>query len=197
MQERINTPVDSSLIFAAEDALINLHQLLGQSWTVDVVLVTMALKMCMTLPLNVWREKQINKRSLVELQLHDLKARRLIDLKPQVQSGLLTKYKAWTLLRTEMDKEKERLIKKYNCHTGRRVISIFAEISAYITYFFTLRNLTCVYPQSVVMASHEMSTQGVLWFENLLVPDAYYVLPVAVGAVMLFNSEVSARVVGG
>lgn len=190
MEARLSTPIHSPLIFSLEQSLINFHQLSGLNWWLDVVLVTCGLKMFMTLPLNVWREKQISKRTLVDMKLHNLVSKKLVELKPQVQSGLITKHKAWVVVKNETDVEKKRLIQEYNCHGGRRAISVIAEIAAYICYFLTLRNLCCVYPSSVMFSSHEMTTQGAFWFTNLLQADPSFILPLTVGLVTLANSEV-------
>lgn len=52
-----------------------------------------------------------------------------------------------------------------------------AQIPVFLSLYFGLRDMSSIYP--------DFATGGMLWFENLSVPDPTYALPIINGALML------------
>ena len=182
----INQPVSFAFSDTASTLLCDLHQLSGQNWYVDIIIATCALKTFVTLPLTIWREKQLYKYNRSQLDLFGFTEMKLKELKPLLDTGEISRTKAMVEFRNKKKVEKFKLIQKYNCHPGKRIVSIIGESVPYVSFFFALKNLCLLSSEHL----EQMMVQGTFWFPNLVSPDVYYGLPVLVGLTMLANSEV-------
>ncbi|KAI1291818.1 Cytochrome c oxidase assembly protein COX18, mitochondrial [Halotydeus destructor] len=64
------------------------------------------------------------------------------------------------------------------------------DLSVWITYMFSLRNISIGFPQHLAAETYQqMSTESLGWIPCLTSPDPYMIIPVAAGLISLTNTE--------
>ena len=76
------------------------------------------------------------------------------------------------------------------CSPYRLAVLPWVQLPLWITLSFALRNMAGVFPGSSGVVNATLSTEGCLWFQDLAIPDSYYILPVVLVATNLCNIEV-------
>ena len=136
-----------------------MHVSTGLPWWATIAATTVVVRLALT-PV------------VVRLQANAVKINNLrpeIDpLLKQVQEARRT---GNTALATTVSARMMSLYQKHDCNPMKMVFMPFIQIPIFITFFMTLRRMT-----ELPVAG--MSSGGMFWFQNLTVPDSYYVLPV-------------------
>ena len=86
------------------------------------------------------------------------------------------------------------LFREEGCSPYKLYLLPWIQIPLWITLSFALRNMSGYFPTCVPYCAgttESLSTEGVLWFQDLTVSDPYYILPVLVAVTNLTNIEVS------
>jgi YidC/Oxa1 family membrane protein insertase len=86
----------------------------------------------------------------------------------------------------EYAKEMQRLFLKYNVNPLKGLILPLVQMPVFMSMFFALRKMPDYFHD-------ELSTGGILWFVDLTLPDAYYVMPVFSGLSLMAMMEVSKK----
>jgi len=131
----------------------------GLPWWATIAATTVAVRLALT-PL------------VIRLQANAVK---INNIRPEVEPLLKKVQEARqtgnTALATTTSTRMMSLYKKHDCNPVKMLLMPFIQIPIFITFFITLRKMT-----ELPVAG--MTSEGILWFENLTIPDPYYALPV-------------------
>ena len=136
-----------------------MHVGTGLPWWATIAATTVAVRLALT-PV------------VVRLQANAVK---INNLRPEIDPLLKRVQEARatgnTALATTIAARMMAIYKKHDCHPVKMMFLPFIQIPIFITFFITLRRMT----ELPVVG---MSTGGILWFQNLTIPDPYYALPI-------------------
>ena len=109
---------------------------------------------------------------VIRLQANAVK---MNNLRPEVEPLMkkMQEYKqsGEKMLASNASAKMMSLYHKNGCNPVKMMLMPFIQIPIFITFFITLRRMTG-------LPVTGMSTEGMLWFQNLTVADPYYALPV-------------------
>lgn len=178
---------------AVESALLQCHEVCG-SWSLEIFACTLAARALVSVPSMTYTRKLFATYALVThpLRVHEVKfkaemAEKLAagSLPPQMVRDL--RYKGIKLLRGT----NKEVIEKMNVHPGKGLVVIGLETVFWLSYAVALRNIVSGYPDELAAsAKTDMSSQGILWFQDMTVPDPYCILPITASIVLLSSVQV-------
>lgn len=113
---------------------------------------------------------------------------RLAHIQPRLMANIQKLKRAQSEKRmTEvaaLQMETKKLMTDNNCHPIKGLILPLVQMPLFITFFFALRGMSNA-------GLPDFATGGLAWFENLSIPDPYYVLPVLSAGATLAVLQVS------
>ena len=152
--------------------LESLHNNLGLPWWVCIVASTIVLR-----------------ASLFPFVVRSMRAsQRTTMVQPEI-SELMEKSRRANLRGDTFEAEKYTLqyysiLKKNDITPLNQFINILVQTPFFISFFFALRGMYNAPVES-------LTTGGVLWFPNLLIPDPFFLLPLSTSITMLISMQVS------
>jgi YidC/Oxa1 family membrane protein insertase len=136
----------------------------GIPWWLCIVMLTVVVR-TLLFPLTIRQAKNM---------------RKMQELKPEMD-GIRKKHK------DDSKKQQEELMKLY----GERSVNplgsclpLLVQLPIFITLYYTIRQFEYL---------ESFRTGGLLWFENLTIPDPYFILPVAYVLMMMASQEIMVR----
>jgi YidC/Oxa1 family membrane protein insertase len=136
----------------------------GIPWWLCIVMLTMVVR-TLLFPLTIRQAKNM---------------RKMQELKPEMDR-IRKKHK------DDSKKQQEELMKLY----GERSVNplggclpLLVQLPIFITLYYTIRQFEYL---------ESFRTGGLLWFENLTIPDPYFILPVAYVLMMMASQEIMIR----
>lgn len=94
---------------------------------------------------------------------------------------------------SQQRKVERDLYRQEGCSPYKAGILPWVQLPLWITLSYALRDMTGVFPNKLPLnpeATLSFASEGALWFQNLTLPDPYYVLPVVLVCTNLLNIEV-------
>lgn len=187
----------SKIVNVLQEATIQLHDTSGLPWWSTIIVSTVLLRGCITLPLALYQNKILAKVEGLTKELPDL----VKELK--METAIATKKFNWTeqqakaMYNNSLNKLWKDLLVRDNCHPMKSAIVLVFQIPLWVCQSVALRNMLFMQPdptsiQSQIVCS-EMSLGGILWFPNLVEVDHSFILPVALGLINLAVLEVNLR----
>lgn len=177
------------------DASIQLHDITGMSWWSTIIVSTIILRGCVTLPLALYQNKILAKVENLTTELPDL----VKELK--METAMATKKFNWTeqqakvMYNRSLNKLWKNLIIRENCHPMKSAVVILFQLPLWIMQSCSLRNMLYMQPDPTLLKAQivcaEMSLGGIAWFPNLTEIDHSYILPVSLGLINLLVLEVN------
>lgn len=179
----------------AQQVLETVHSATGLPWWASIALTTFTLRGAITLPLAVYSMRIMGKVELLQPEIAKLSQ----ELRQEV--AMAVKKFAWNerTARFKYNSTMKRLIKELyirdNCHPAKSSLVLWFQIPMWICLSFALRNMSGAVPMAAIDSGKsavlcpDLRTEGTLWFPDLTVPDATWILPVAMGLANLMNIE--------
>ncbi|XP_029448159.1 cytochrome c oxidase assembly protein COX18, mitochondrial [Rhinatrema bivittatum] len=188
---------DSAPVHLAENLLIGLQEASGLPWWANIICATVALRTAITLPLAAYQLYIIAKVENLQPEIESL-AKRL-----RYEVSVYGKQKGWSegVARFHFRKNLKRIISglyvRDNCHPFKASLLMWIQIPMWVFISVALRNLSVTAfdsgPEGAVNAAHKQLVDGgVLWFPDLTLPDATWMLPVSLGLINLLIVEIFA-----
>lgn len=178
---------NSAVIDRIQKSLIAVHDTTGMPWFLEIGLTAVAMRI-LFLPVIVSEKRQATKMDKVvvpemkkRLKLLRETSRRKLQLRE-----LRSEAQAIKWFTQEQANLKQELYLKHNAHPGKRVVLILAHFPAFLLASFSIghlcsQNFTFIQNKliadNVIRTAQQASSEGVLWFANLTLPDPYCVLP--------------------
>lgn len=168
------------------------------SWSLEILVCTLAARALVSVPCLTYTRKLFAKYALVthpiiqqEMKFKAEMAEKLAagSMPPQMVHDL--RFKGIQLLRGAS----KEAIQKSNVHPGKGIIVIGMESVFWVSYAVALRNIVSGYPAELAASAQaDMSSQGILWFKDLTLPDPYCILPVTAAIILLSSVQVRTNI---
>jgi len=135
------------------------HVTTGLPWWATIAATTVAVRLSLT-PI------------VVRLQANAVK---MNNLRPEIEP-LMKKLQEYrqsgnTAMASYCSSKMMHIYQKNGCNPMKTIFMPFLQMPIFITFFITLRKMTGLPVEG-------MATQGMLWFQDLTVPDPYYALAI-------------------
>lgn len=177
-----------------QHGLVNLHDATGLPWWATIILSTILLRSCITVPLTIYQNKIVARIELISMEMPDI----IKELK--VEAAQAKHLYGWTDQQTKnvykrsVKKQWNALIVRDNCHPLKTMIVIWGQIPLWIMQSVALRNLVSMMPNpnsfEAQLAFTQLTMGGFGWIPNLTEVDASYILPVVLGILNLAIIEI-------
>lgn len=155
------------------DFIVYTHEISGLNYAFTIGAITLTFRSLM-LPLFIKSQQNTARMAHLKPEMDVLK-QKIDKLDPKdIQK------------QQEYAKEMQRLFVKYNVNPFKGLIIPFVQMPVFMSIFFALRKMPDYFHD-------ELSTGGILWFVDLTLPDAYYVMPVFSGLSLIAMMEVSKK----
>ncbi|CAH2301431.1 mitochondrial inner membrane COX18 [Pelobates cultripes] len=185
---------DSAPVHLAENVLVTLQEATGLPWWANIICATIALRTVVTLPLSVYQMHILAKVEKLQPEIEQL-TRRL-----RYEVSVYGKQHGWNdkVAKFHFTKNLRRIISdlyvRDNCHPFKASLIIWIQIPMWLFVSLALRKISfCTSASSGGEALHrQLEEGGALWFPDLTLPDATWILPVSLGLVNLLNLEIFA-----
>lgn len=171
-----------------QKSLISIHDATGLPWYLEICLASVILRgTSLGFLISERKQSSIYERFFIPEMKTKLEQIRETSKRKLQLRELRSEKQAKVWFNQERNKAKKELYQKYNCHPGRKVITVLSNFPIWLLASFSIgnlcaRNLNIIEKQSVMSnilhASPQVSSEGCLWFQNLSLPDPYYILPI-------------------
>lgn len=184
------------IIRPVETALNTLHDFSGLPWWAVIPLVTLALRSTVTLPIAIntrlRAQKQHELRPLISALGPILRAK--LAFNANKAETALTAPQIEMLAMKERRKRRVKLYKEHGCEMWKSLfIGPLVQLPIWITMSMAVRAMCGWTVVKGIPVVQSMSTEGALWFPDLLMMDYTGVLPAAVGIITLLNVELTTK----
>ncbi|XP_028271806.1 cytochrome c oxidase assembly protein COX18, mitochondrial isoform X3 [Parambassis ranga] len=158
----------------------------GLPWWLSITMATLSVRTLITLPLAAYQLIIISKVEMLQAEISEL-AKRL-----RYEVSVRARERGWTekQSRFQFQKNLRRVVAQLyirdNCHPFKASLLVWVQLPLWISFSLALRNLSL--DQSALQG--ELAAGGALWFPDLTVPDATWILPVCLGLSNLLIVEV-------
>ena len=198
---RLQSPLLDTCCGQTFELMSTLHSTTGLSWVYVLPITAVAIRSVVVVPLSIW--SRINLKKLRNLQ--PLLLSWMFKLQRQVrrENPDLHPKTCEKIIKIE-HKKKSREIRK---HFGVSLLPIYAplvQVPFFLVAIETIRQM-CTEgtgilgrisswisgeePRAIITIQDSLGIEGAFWFQDLLQPDPYYILPVALSG-MLYGSVV-------
>ena len=181
-------------IGAAQNVLEIVHTTTGLPWWATIALTTIGLRTLLTVPLSIYSAHVIARVQNLKPEIDKLSK----ELKREV--AMAVKQYDWDekMARKQYNRNMKRLIRelyiKHNCHPLKSSFVMLTQIPLWISMSLALRNMCGAFKiQGIVLPTltPDLGSGGMLWFSNLLLPDATLILPLITGLSFLAIIEMN------
>lgn len=181
---------DSAPVHQAEQLLLSVQQLTGLPWWSSIICTTLALRCSITLPLAIYQAHIIAKIEALQKEIAAFAQQLRFEI------SVRAKEKNWTeqTCRFHFKKNLRRIVSELyvreNCHPFKASVLIWVQLPMWVCVSLALRNLSLGLGNTDVSAG--LAAGGALWFPDLTVPDSTWIMPVSLGIINLFITEIFA-----
>ncbi|XP_028392757.1 mitochondrial inner membrane protein OXA1L-like [Dendronephthya gigantea] len=181
LAQQISEPTFQSLglggnspIGLIQQAMETIHVGIGVPWWGTIVVTTVAFRTLM-MPLLALGQANAAKLNNIKPEL-DILTQRMRDVANQQD----------TMKQAEASRDLQALFLKHKCHPLKSLIIPLVQIPIFVSFFLGLRRMANLPVES-------MQIGGLLWFQDLTIPDPYFLLPILCSASMLLTIEAGAE----
>merc|ERR1719233_1433943 len=201
LESMYNKFISSPHVHYVEDSMAHFHDMSGIPWFGTIILSTAAFRILLALPAQVTSQKVAAKRFLLQKEMDETLIPSLKKASHKhVVLGNYTKERAKELFEHRSKQIYSEKIIEYNCHHSKLFLPLFIQLPFWLTMSSAIRNLAMMRETSLRFQQvpvedrfYQLSTEGALWFPNLTVADASYILPVIVGLSFALNIFIHAN----
>lgn len=185
----------SKAVATFQEVTIQLHDTSGLPWWATIMLSTILLRSCITLPLSLYQNKILAKvERITTEELPEIAKELKMETALAVQKfGWDEKTAKYMFIRSLKKQYKNCLVRE-NCHPAKSFVLILFQLPMWIMQSCALRNMLYMLPDSNSLDAQlvyaELSLGGFGWIPNLVEIDHSYILPVALGLINLIIVEV-------
>ncbi|CAI5759708.1 unnamed protein product [Candida verbasci] len=203
----------NALINSMTTSFQNLHEVSGLPWWALIPITTFTLRSIWTLPLAILQRKRLQKQSelrpivtamhpILKLNL----AKRVQKAKVEVaknpenlnlqQLSNITYEQILLLATKEQRKRQKELFRKNHVQIWKNFILPVFQIPLWIIMSITMRDLSGWSTWDNIKnkpLDPSLYNEGILWFQDLTIPDSMHVFPVILGVISLCNIEWTAK----
>lgn len=215
VSRNLSSDVPYAVIHAAERFYEGVHHYTHLPWWAVIACCTVALRSLITLPLAVHQNKMLAKIELLTPTLKEyqeavqhnviIKCRRENvpyeiankRVKKEVCVCVCISYilrqMCHGIFGLQARKVARQLFSEEGCNPYKVAILPWVQLPLWVALSFALRDMTGVFPNRVPLnpeATLSFANEGLLWFQDLTLPDPYCVLPVVLAFSNLLNIEV-------
>ncbi|XP_064594434.1 cytochrome c oxidase assembly protein COX18, mitochondrial-like [Liolophura sinensis] len=184
---------ESPPIGFAQDVLEAVHSVTGLPWWASIPLTTVAIRSCVTLPLQIYSYYILARVENLRPEIMQLSKR----LKLEVADALKRFQWEEKYARRKYNATMKGLIRdlyiRDNCHPFKASVVMVVQIPMWICLSFALRNMSGFVPYDAPAPMSEtcmqMASEGIMWFTDLTVPDTTWLLPLGLGIMNLLIVE--------
>lgn len=177
-----------------QQGLVSFHDLTGLPWWATIVLSTILLRTCITVPLTIYQNKIVARIELIAMEMPDIVKELKVEAAQAKHMYKWTDKQTKIVFNRSVKKQWNALIVRENCHPMKTMIVLWGQIPLWIIQSVALRNLISIMPNpnsfEAQMAFTQLSMGGFGWIPNLTEVDASYILPVALGILNLAIVEI-------
>lgn len=179
-----------------QDASIQLHDMSGLPWWSTIIVSTILLRGCLTLPLALYQNKILAKvEKLATVDMPELAKELKMETHFAVKKFNWDERTAKIMYSRSLKKQWSELLARDNCHPAKSFIVILFQLPLWIGQSCALRNMLFMLPDPSAVTAQvvcaEMQLGGVAWFPNLIEYDHSFILPVTLGILNLIIVEVN------
>ncbi len=177
-----------------QQGLVNLHDITGLPWWATIILSTILLRSCITVPLTIYQNKIVARIELISMEMPDIVKQLKIEASQAKHLYNWTDKQTSNVFQRSVKKQWTALIVRENCHPLKTMIVLWGQIPLWIMQSVALRNLISMMPNpnlfEAQLAFTQLSMGGFGWIPNLTEIDASYILPVTLGILNLAIVEI-------
>lgn len=177
-----------------QQGLVTFHDTTGLPWWATIVLSTILLRSCVTVPLTIYQNKIVARIELIAMEMPDIVKQLKVEAAQAKHLYKWTDKQTKIVFNRSVKKQWTGLIVRENCHPMKTMIVLWGQIPLWIVQSVALRNLINMMPNpnsfEAQLAFTQLSIGGFGWIPNLTVVDASYILPVALGILNLAIVEI-------
>lgn len=177
-----------------QQGLVNLHDITGLPWWATIVLSTILLRSCITVPLTIYQNKIVARIELIAMEMPDIVKQLKVEASQAKHLYKWTDKHTKNVFNRSVKKQWTALIVRENCHPLKTMIVLWGQIPLWIVQSVALRNLIGMMPNpnsfEAQLAFTQLTMGGFGWMPNLTEIDASYILPVALGVLNLAIIEI-------
>lgn len=185
---------ESKAVNILQEATIKLHDVSGLPWWSTIIVSTVLLRGCITLPLALYQNRILAKVEKLTVELPDLVKELKMETTIAARKFNWTEKQAKTMYNHSLNKLWKDLLVRDNCHPAKSAIVLVFQLPLWICQSVALRNMFTMQPDPTSIQAQivctEMSLGGIAWFPNLVEVDHSFILPVALGIINLAVLEV-------
>lgn len=195
----VSSIVNSPVVDVAQKILISVHDSTGIPWSLEIILASFFVRQ-ITLPTHLFENHLayvFHKKAKPEMNEQLSQIRELTRRKLQLGT-LQNSREADRFFARESRRSRRDLYIKHNIHPMRRVLCVLSPFPFWAVMSFSVGGLcsrTNLYrlvenksiAENMIATKPQAEVEGILWFQDLTLPDQHYVLPVIL-ALILFTS---------
>jgi mitochondrial inner membrane protein COX18 len=183
--EIFQTISNSTPVEYIQHGLLQLHDTTGLPWWATIVLSTVMLRTCITMPLAIYQNKILARVENLSLEMPAI----VKELKQETAYAMKkfnwTEKQARILYNRSLKKQWNKLIVRDNCHPAKTMILLWGQIPLWICQSVALRNLINMLPDPSSLEAKitytELTIGGFGWIPNLTEVDQSFIIPVVLG----------------
>ncbi|XP_071122248.1 cytochrome c oxidase assembly protein COX18, mitochondrial-like isoform X1 [Mytilus edulis] len=187
------TSTEFAPVRVASDYIISVHHYTGLPWWATIILSTILLRTCLTLPLFIVSQRNMARYAAVNQEMGEVAKTLRGEVFHYSRKHNLTQNESKMLLARNVRKQLKKKIEEHNCHPARGTLVVAVQFPAWIFMSYGIRNL-CGFtisrrddPTSIYEGF--TSGGGILWLTDLTIPDPFFILPVMIGISNLLLTE--------
>nr|XP_061793354.1 cytochrome c oxidase assembly protein COX18, mitochondrial-like [Nerophis lumbriciformis] len=179
----------SAPVRLAEDFLVEIQQSGAVPWWLAIGAATLGVRTLVTLPLAVYQTRILAKIEGLRPEITALAERLKYEVSMRAAQRGWTDKQCRFHFRKNLRRLMSELYVRDNCHPFKASVLVWVQLPLWISLSLALRNL------SVQPSEHQpsLATGGALWFPDLTLPDATWLLPISLGLTNLLIVELFAR----
>ncbi|XP_059483679.1 cytochrome c oxidase assembly protein COX18, mitochondrial [Neocloeon triangulifer] len=183
---------ESSAVLQTQNLLENIHDLSGLPWWATICVSTVLFRSAVTLPLTIYQNKIFARLENIREELNSLVPELKKETAIAIKKFGWTEKEAKEAFSRSMKKQYDLRVIRENCHPIKSTVVIWAQLPMWVCLSMAFRNMASVQSGDIQaqLTFLEFTLGGTLWFPNLTLPDASWILPVTLGLVNLAIVEI-------
>ncbi|KAI7801655.1 cytochrome c oxidase assembly protein COX18, mitochondrial [Triplophysa rosa] len=183
---------ESTPVCLTEQLLVSTQQITGLPWWASIMCTTLALRTAVTLPLGIYQTIIIAKVEALQKEIAVLAHQLRFEI------SVKAKEKGWSerTCKFHFKKNLRRIVSELyirdNCHPFKASLLIWVQLPMWVCLSLALRNLSLGIGHVPLASDAALATGGTLWFQDLTLPDSTWIIPVSLGLINLFITEIFA-----
>ena len=198
-------PFVNECLLGTHSLISGIHNMTGLPWAATIPLIAFLVKICIMVPLNVYFSRMYDRS--VRLCPRLIETRTAVEKRVGQQHRDKSHQERQKILGIEFRRARNQLFKENGIHPRRNFI-IYINIPIWFAMMETIRRMTGTedgmlslisntsaafgrkenpgpsITDEVIPIDPSLATEGMLWFDNLMIPDSTMILPFALSGIV-------------